>query len=208
MNTYMYYRIRDSVLKLHIYIVHTELFLVVDVVLDKQLRLIGKSTNDSVPLVMIMVMLIWLTGKWLKYLANQTKPTVRRNKQNHHLHISISVILRSEVIAWSGLCIIQLRFYQVLLCNNAIIKGEFGSTKKICIIKKGFCPSIWRALSGDMIQKAWPCATWLSVNWGSWLRVSQVNICLNQVLCTMRNDCAKHKVRTNHCGTNMVCKVG
>jgi hypothetical protein len=58
MNTYMYYRIRDSVLKLHIYIVHTELFLVVDVVLDKQLRLIGKSTNDSVPLVMIMVMLI------------------------------------------------------------------------------------------------------------------------------------------------------
>jgi hypothetical protein len=99
MNSYMYHRIRDSVLELHIYIFHTKLFLVVEVVLDKQLRLICKSTNDSAPLVMIMVMLIQLTGKWLKYLVNQTKPTVRRNKQNHHLHISISVILRSEVIA-------------------------------------------------------------------------------------------------------------
>ena len=43
----------------------------------------------------------------------------------------------------------------------------------------GFCPSDWRdilcALSSDMIWKAWPCATWLSVNQGDRLRVSQMN---------------------------------
>ena len=47
------------------------------------------------------------------------------------------------------------------------------------ITKMGFCPSDWRdilwALSSDMIQEAWPCVTWLSVNQGNRLRVSRMN---------------------------------
>ena len=47
------------------------------------------------------------------------------------------------------------------------------------ITKMGFCPSTWRdilwALSDDMIRKAWPCTTRLSVNRGDRLRVSRVN---------------------------------
>ena len=74
MNIYMYHRIRDSVVELYIHIVHTRLSLVVEVVLDIRLRLMCKSTDDSVPLVMGMVMPIRLTQTWLKCLASWTDP--------------------------------------------------------------------------------------------------------------------------------------
>ena len=70
----MYHRIRDSVVELYILVVHTRLSLVVEVVLDTRLRLMCKSTDDSVPLVMGMVMLIRLTRTRLKCLASWTDP--------------------------------------------------------------------------------------------------------------------------------------
>ena len=74
MNIYMYHRIRDSVVKLCVYVVLTSLSLAVEVVLDTQLRLLCKSADDSVPLVMGMVMPIRLTRTRLKCLVSRTDP--------------------------------------------------------------------------------------------------------------------------------------
>ena len=53
----MHHLICDSIVELCIHVVHTRLSLVIEVVLDAQLRLMCMSANDSVPLVMGMVML-------------------------------------------------------------------------------------------------------------------------------------------------------
>ena len=74
MNSCIYHRIRDSVVELYAYVVHTNLSLVIEVVLDTRLRLMCKSADDSVPLVMGMVMLIRLTRTRLKCLASRTDP--------------------------------------------------------------------------------------------------------------------------------------
>ena len=74
MNIYIYHRICDSVVELYVYVVLTSLSLVAEVVLDTRLRLMCKSADDSVPLVMGMVMLIRLTRTRLKCLASQTDP--------------------------------------------------------------------------------------------------------------------------------------
>jgi hypothetical protein len=48
MNSYMYHRIHDSVVELYIHVVHTELSLVIKVVLDTRLILMWKSVDESV----------------------------------------------------------------------------------------------------------------------------------------------------------------
>jgi uncharacterized membrane protein len=74
MNSCTYHRIRDSVVKLYAYVVHAILSLVIEVTLDTQLRLMCKWADDSVLLVMGMVMLIRLTRTQLKCLASRTDP--------------------------------------------------------------------------------------------------------------------------------------
>jgi hypothetical protein len=58
MHSYIYHQIRDSVVELYAYVVQVNLSLVIEVVLDTRLRLMCKSADDSVPLVMGMVILI------------------------------------------------------------------------------------------------------------------------------------------------------
>jgi hypothetical protein len=74
MNICTYHRICDSVVELCTYIIHTRLSLVVKVVSDTQPRLMYKFADDSVPLVMGMVMLIQLTLTLLKCLAGRAGP--------------------------------------------------------------------------------------------------------------------------------------
>ena len=61
-------------------IVHIRLSLVVEVVLDTQLRPMCKSADDTVPLVMGMVMLFRLTLIRLKSLESQTDQQLRCNE--------------------------------------------------------------------------------------------------------------------------------
>jgi hypothetical protein len=74
MDICMYHQICDSVVELCTYIIHTRLSLVGKVVLDTQPRLMCKLADDSVPLVMDMVMLIQLTLALIKCLAGRTGP--------------------------------------------------------------------------------------------------------------------------------------
>jgi hypothetical protein len=74
MNICTYHRICDSVVELCTYIIHTILSLVGMVVSDTQPRLKCKLADDSVPLVMGMVMLIQLTLALLKCLAGGAGP--------------------------------------------------------------------------------------------------------------------------------------
>ena len=110
-------------------IVHTRLSLVIEVVLDTQLRPMCKSTNDTVPLVMDMVMLFRLTLIRLKSLANRTDPQLRCNE-----HVVICSLKQWNPSTW-GDCMIrvvdrQLRFYQTLFHKWAVIKVEFGLVVK------------------------------------------------------------------------------
>jgi hypothetical protein len=74
MKSSMYHQIRDLVVELHIYIFHTKLSLVIEVVLDTRLIITCNSADDSVPLVMSMVMLIPLTHTQLNCSAIQNDP--------------------------------------------------------------------------------------------------------------------------------------
>jgi hypothetical protein len=69
----MYHRICDLVVELCTYIVHARLSLVSKVVPDTQPRLMCKLADDTIPLVMGMVMLIQLT-LLLKCLAGRVDP--------------------------------------------------------------------------------------------------------------------------------------
>jgi hypothetical protein len=65
---------RDSIVELYAYVVQVNLSLVIEVVLDTRLRLMCKSAEDSVPLVMGMVILIRLTRTRLKCLGSRIDP--------------------------------------------------------------------------------------------------------------------------------------
>jgi hypothetical protein len=71
---YMYHRICDSVVELHIHYVLTKLPSIVNVVLHTRLIHMCKLRDDSVPLFIGMVILIRLTYTRIKFLASETSP--------------------------------------------------------------------------------------------------------------------------------------
>ena len=109
--------------------------------------------------------------------------TLRQSKKVVILVVSINGILRPKVIARSELWIYQLRLFQTMFRNWAVIKVAFGLDKKKGVWhglpRWDFAPPTRRdilwALSDDMIRKAWSCTIHLSVNWIGRLRVTQMN---------------------------------